>query len=114
MLDLLADWTWRVGRYDLASWNFILCWIGALAALYLMAMVGEDRSLHTPIGIARWVQTTALFLLTAALVFNGSYPVYEEAQPWLPGVLLSGAVAFFILVLSVLHAIGAERQRSAI
>ena len=97
MLELLSELTQEwAAQYDLATFNFVLSWIGAMGATLLMAMVAPHKGWHTFEGKIAWARSCGLFWLTVALVLGGSYPVQENAQPWLPTLLLTGAITLLI------------------
>jgi hypothetical protein len=98
MLELLIGLSQDLGaRYDLAAVNFLLSWAGALAGVALMAMTARRRTMKTASGRIAWAKTCAVFWTTIVLALGGSYPVHLGAQPWLPSVLLTGAVLVLLV-----------------
>lgn len=97
MLDTLARWTFYAGSFDLASINFVISIIGSLAALFLMTQVAGGWCGFDLAGGVRLLQRLSFALLSASLIYHAAYPVYVDAQPWLPGVMLAASMTFVLI-----------------
>lgn len=98
VLDSLAVLTEEAGRFDLAVVQFIAGLVGFFACMWAMNLVVGQADLCTPGGLLRVLQRIAIFLQGAALLINGSYPIYMDMQPWLPSVLLTCSVTIVVLL----------------